>query len=262
MRANVFARTLAERGRATLLYALGMAAVVAMYLGVFPSMQDQMAGYLDAVPEALMSFLGNGNLADAAGYIGMTVFGVFGPVVIVAAGSTWAAGAIAGEEEAHTLSLLLTTPQSRVAVAVHKLAAIVVALALVVTAVFAALWAMSTALDLQVGVSGLLAGSMHLFALGLFAAGLAFAVGAGLGNRALALGLSLGVVVLGFVMSGMAGYVDGLDVLASVSPFHWYSGSSPVENGVAWGYLGLLVGFAVAFAAAGVWRFDRRDLRT
>lgn len=262
MLANVFVRTLAERTRATVLFAVGIAAVTAMYLGVFPSMQDQMAAYMDAVPESIMAFLGGSDLATPAGYIGSTVFGVFGPVIIVAAGATWAASAIAGDEEAHTLPLVLSAPQSRTAVALQKLAAIALALALICAVAFVSLEAMSAALDIDVSASQLLAGVVHLYGLGLFSAGLSFAIGAAGGSRAMALGVTLAVVVAGFVLSGVAGYVEGLDLLAQISPFHWYSGADPVQDGVAWGHLALLFGFAAAFAVAGIARFNARDLRT
>jgi ABC-2 type transport system permease protein len=51
-----------------------------------------------------------------------------------------------------------------------------------------------------------------------------------------------------------------VDWLRRMSPFYWYAGTEPVRHGVAWGWLALLYGLALLVAAAGIWRFDRRDL--
>ena len=259
MLTSVFRATLHDRLRATVLFALGIAAVTAMYVSVFPSFQDQMAGYADAMPEALAAFMGS-DFATPAGYLHSTIFTILGPVLFIAAAVTFGAAAIAGEEENHTLPVLLSAPVSRVRLALEKLGAVVLALTVLTLVLFVMLVALVAAFDIDLSAGRLLAATVHLHALTLLAAALAFAVGAGLGRRAIALGVAAGVVVLGFVMEGVAGMVDGLTALEWLSPFYWYAGTEPVRNGVAWSWLGVLYALAAAVAAAGVWRFDRRDL--
>lgn len=98
MLGNVFVRTLADRRRSLIVFALAIVAVTAMYVGVFPSFQDQMAGYADAMPEGMAAFMGD-DFASPAGYLSSTIFRILGPVLLVAAAVTWAAATIAGEEE-------------------------------------------------------------------------------------------------------------------------------------------------------------------
>lgn len=259
MNATILRRTVLDRRRATLLFAIATVAVSSMYISLFPSMQDQMAGYADALPEALRSFIGS-EFADASGYLHSTIFTILGPVLLVSAGVVWGAGAIAGEEETGTLSLLLSVPVSRKRVAGEKAAAIVLALTVLALVVLATLLAWVAALDVDVAASGVAAATLHLHALAVFAAGLAFGVGAALGRKSTAIGTAAGVVVAGFVMSGVGGLVDGGGWLQDLSPFYWFNGTVPIENGVAPGGLLLLYGLGVLAAVAGAWRFDRRDL--
>jgi ABC-2 type transport system permease protein len=261
MFANVFVRTLADRGRAMLLYSIGLTAVAALYLSVFPAMQDTMATYAAEAPEALMGFLGEADLAQPAGYLGATMFGVFGPLVVVAAAAVWGAGAIAGEEERGTLALLLTVPVARVRVATEKLGAVVVATAVIVAATFVAVAVFTPVFGLDVALPRILAVTLHLLALGLFVVGVAFGLGAATGSRTLALGGSLGIVALSFVTNGVAGFTDGLGWLRWISPYAWYAAEVPIEQGVSWGHVALLVGLGAAAALAGILRVDRRDLR-
>jgi ABC-2 type transport system permease protein len=256
---SVFTATLHDRLRATVLFGIGVAAVTSMYVSVFPSFQDQMAGYAEAMPEALAAFMGS-DFVSPAGYLHSTIFTILGPVLFVAAAVTFGAAAIAGEEENRTLPVLLSVPVSRVGMTLQKLGAITLALTALALVLFAMLVGLVSAFDIDLAAGRLLAATVHLHALTLLAASLAFAIGAAFGRKAIALGVAAGVVVLGFVIDGVAGMVDGLGALQWLSPFYWYAGTEPVRNGIAWGWLALLYAVAAAVAAVGIWRFDRRDL--
>lgn len=260
MLANVFTRTLTERSRTTLVYAIALGLLAAMYVGVYPSIADQMGGYVESLPEALTAFIG-ADYTTPQGYLHSTIFTVLGPLLLVGAAVTYGASAIAGEESDHTLALVLSTPVSRVRLAWQKLAALCLALTLVAIALLAVLVALSTALDLDLPAGDVAAATLHLHALALFACGIAFGVGAATGTKVAGQTVAAGIVVLGFVLAGVAGLVDGLDWVRAVSPFHWFNGNQPIANGVSWGHLALLYGFGAAAAAAGTAVFDRRDLR-
>jgi ABC-2 type transport system permease protein len=260
MLASIYTLSLQRRIRSTLLLSVALTAVSFMYLGLYPSFADQMEAYMEAVPEAVLAFLGGGSLATPAGYLGSTVLGVFGPLIVVGAASTWSAAAIGGEEGDHTLALLLSAPVSRRRVALHKLAAILTALTVLLIVLAAALWAVTASFDIDLTLGAIGAGVLHLYALGLFAAGVTFGVGAATGRRTMALAVGVGIVVAGFVFAGAAGPIEGLQDALWLSPYHWYNGGAPVEHGPAWGSLALLVGVGAAAAATGIARFERRDV--
>jgi len=257
-RSSVFARTLADRLRATGLFAAGVVAVAAVYVSMYPPMADEIAVYAESVPEVLAVLMGE--IADPAGYLHATIFALLGVVLLVAAAATFGAAAIAGEEEAATLPLLFTVPISRLTVAVHKLAGLAVAVTVLAAVLFAAVTALVVGLGIDVPAANIAAGTLHLHAFALFALGLAFGIGAATGRRAPSLAVTLGVVVAGYVLHGVAHLLDGFEALRWVSPFYWSAGTEPVVNGPAWGWLALLYTAAAVAAAAGIWRFTRRDL--
>ena len=63
-----------------------------------------------------------------------------------------------------------------------------------------------------------------------------------------------------YVCSSFLPQFNGFAWVKHVSPFAWYLDGQPLRNGLNWVYCGLLVGVGALFAAAGVWRFRRRDL--
>jgi ABC-2 type transport system permease protein len=261
MLANVFTFTLRRRARSTLLLCLALALVSLLYLGLWPSFEDTMQEYVEAMPEAVMAFLGDASMTDAAGYLQSTVFGVFGPIMIVGAAVSWGSGAIAGEEADHTLPLLLSAPVARLRLALEKVGAILTAMAVLLVALFGALVVIDAAFSLGIPSAGIAAGVVHLGGLGLFAGGVAFGIGAATGRKSAAMAAGIGLVVAGFVLAGAARPIDGLDWLLWLSPYHWYNGQVPVqEAAVAWGSVGLLVGFGALAAGVGLWRFRHRDL--
>jgi ABC-2 type transport system permease protein len=259
MLSSVFTHTVGDRLRATVLFALGVVAVAAMYVSVYPAMAEEMAVYAEAIPEGLAAFMGS-EFAEPGNYLHGTIFNLLGPLVLVAAAVTFGAAAIAGEEEARTLPALFTVPVSRLRVAAQKLGALVLAITALAAVLFAIVTVLVAAFDIDVAVGRILAASVHVHALGLFALGLSFGVGAAFGRRAAALAVSAGIVVAGYVLQGVANLVEGFDALRWVSPWYWSAGTEPVVHGVAWGWLALLYAAAAVFAAAGMWRFDRRDL--
>ena len=256
---SIYWHSIGSRLRSVLGYGIAAIAVTAMYVSVFPSFQEQMVGYADAMPEGMAAFMGN-DFASPAGYLQSTIFTIMGPLVVVASAVTWGAAAIAGEEEDRTLPLLLSAPVPRLALARQKLAAVLSTVTVIAGIVCVALLATVAAAGLDVPAGNVVAGALHLHALGVFAAGVALGVGAATGRRVLATGVSAGAVLGGFALSGVASMLDA-EALRWLSPFYWFNGSEPIRNGVDWLRLALLYGFGAAAAAAGLARFNRRDLR-
>lgn len=256
---NVYWHSIGSRLRSVAGYAIAAVAVTTMYVSVFPSFQDQMAGYAEAMPRGMAAFMGN-DFASPAGYLQSTIFTVMGPLLVVASAVSWGAGAIAGEEENRTLPLLLSTPIPRLRLARQKLAAVLSTVTVIAATICVALLVIIAAAGLDVPAGNVVAATLHLHALGVFAAGLALGVGAATGRRPLAAGVAAGAVIAGFVLSGVASMLDA-QAVRWLSPFYWFNGSEPIRNGVDWLRLALLYGLGGAAAVAGLHRFDRRDLR-
>lgn len=159
-----------------------------------------------------------------------------------------------------TLQLLLTAPLPRARLALEKGAAVLLGITALAVVLFVALLFMVAAGNMDVPTSHLLAATLHLHGLAVFAAGIGLGVGAATGRRPLALALGTGIVVAGFVVSGISVLVEGLEPLRWASPFYWFNGSEPIRNGIHWGGLALLYATGLAAGGLGILRFTRRDL--
>jgi ABC-2 type transport system permease protein len=64
----------------------------------------------------------------------------------------------------------------------------------------------------------------------------------------------------GFFGNNLGPAVEGLAWLRDVSPFHYFSGGTPLRNGIQLTDLAVLAVASAALVVAGGLRFDRRDI--
>ncbi len=256
----IFTDVLAGQLRSFVLWGLALGGVAAMYTSFWPLMDTaEMAGLLDSMPEALIQAMGYDRIGTPGGYITSTVYGLVGPALLLVYAISKGARLIAGEEEDGTLELELTAPVSRLRVYFERLAALWVLLLGLTTILGLSTYTLVLILKMAVPATNVLAGTLGLllFLLGMGTS--AFAVGATFGRRALALGLGSALAVAAFMLNAIGPVVD-LAWMSAISPFSWYLGENPLDNGFdVFGLLRLAIIPPVA-AAAGWVRFLRRDL--
>lgn len=252
---------LRDQRRPLLLWGMAVAGVTAMYVGFWPAMGEgaEIEAFIQNMPEALVQALGYDQIATPAGYLRSTIYGLLAPVLLLV--FTIGAGArmIAGQEEDGTLELELTAPVARRHVFVERVLAMwvnVIAFVAVVTAVTLGLVA---ALDIQVGITGILTAGAGLLLLVLGFGTLAMAVGAATGRRTYALAAGAGSAFVSFIFDAI-GPAIGADWMTAMSPFSWYIGVNPLVEGISLTHVGLLAALPLLAGALGLAIFDRRDL--
>ena len=194
MSATVLTRTLADQRRSLLVWAGSAMALVAMYVAVWPSLEGQpsMSDFLDQMPEAMRSlFAASGaDMSTPVGYVQIELLSFMGPLLVIGYAVSAGVGAVAGEEERHTLDLLLTTPVGRPGVVLERFAAMVLG-TLGIAAVLGAsliLEGRLTGLDLPVGDTARRCCTSAL--LGVVFGSLALALSASTGHAALSRGVA------------------------------------------------------------------------
>jgi ABC-2 type transport system permease protein len=259
---SVFTKTLWDQRRGIIGWSIGIAAVGVMYAAFYPSMANpEMAAAMEAFPEGMLDALGFTDITSPAGYLGGTTYGLLGPVLMIIFASTMGAGAIAGEEEAGRLDVLLAHPISRASVLAQRAASLVVAVVVAGAVLFVAIVAAAGPAEYdEIGVANLAAATAQLVALGAFFGVLAMAAGAVTGRRSLALATVAAIGIVGYFANTLGPSIEALSWSRDVSPFHFYSGGQPLVNG--WqpvDGLVLLVAAAV-LVGVGVVGFQRRDV--
>lgn len=263
---SIFAKTVWERRRSIVWWMLGLAALAAITAAFYPSIRNDAASFedlFDAFPEPLLALFGVDDvdaLLTATGLINSRLYAGVGPVIVAVLGISLGTSAIAGEEEAGTLDLLLAQPVTRTQIVVEKLVAAAVLITMVVAALFLALSALNPIFELELGFGGILAANV---ALGLFAlvfASFALAVGAVTGNRGLTIGVSAAVTGALFFLNGLAPLIDELRWLQRLTPYYWLQDPNPLANGFDLLALAILLMISVALVGLAIWGINRRDI--
>ena len=172
---SAFLKTLRDARRATAWWSIGLIAMTALMVAVYPSVRDnpELNKMVEDYPAAFKAFFGLGENVDytsAIGYLNSELFSFMVPLLLLIAAIGAGARATAGEEERGTLDLLLANPVSRRRVVLEKLAALIVE----VTFLALVLW---LALVAGVAVIGMNVSAAHLAAATVSAALLAVSFG-------------------------------------------------------------------------------------
>lgn len=260
----VLSGVLTEQRRSLVVWALAVVAVSSFYISFYPSIGESpaMQEVVDSMPAGLAEALGYDQISSAAGYIGATVYGLLGPVLLLVFGLGVGARLIAGEEEAGSLELEVTHPIGRMRLAGERFAAIVVDLLLLVSAVAVATVALVVGLDLDVELGNVLAGATGLYMFTLAFASVSFAIGAATGRRAVALGATAGIAVLAYLANGIGPQIEGGRWMETISPWFWYLGKDPLMNGFDLGGLALLAAVVAVAVPVALISFANRDFGT
>jgi len=261
---SIGTKTIRDQRRALLGWAIGIVAIVLMYASVYPNIRQnaaQLRNYVENLPEAFKAVIGEStDFTTPTGYLRTEVFSIMAPLLFLIYAIGSGARATAGEEEAGTLDLLLSTPLRRRRVLAEKYVAMLAGLALLGVVLFASIALLGPAFDLVVGLPELASASLTCVLLALAFGSVSLALGCALGRRGLALGITSTIAVATYVVNVIAPTVESIESLRYLSPFFYYLEPGPLEHGIDVGYAAVLAGIsAVAYVVAHL-SFERRDL--
>lgn len=255
----IFSALLLQQRRSLMLWGLALAAIAVMYISFYPSLGESYSGFVDDLPEGLVTALRYDTIGTAPGWITSTVYGLLGAVLLLVFAIGSGARLLAGEEESGTLELEATSPVPRRRILAERLGALTAIIAVLVMVLTLTTWIMVTALNMDVSFTAILAASVGLFLLILGFGSIAFAIGAATGNRALAIASAAALATVAYMFNALGPVVE-VGWMSSVSPFNWYLGNDPLANGFDWVGLTKLVSTPLLAATAATFTFPRRDL--
>ena len=259
---NILTKTLWDTRRALLGWTIGATAVGVMYAAFYPAIKaPEYAEMMESFAPEMMEALGFTDIVSPAGYLGSTTFGILGPVLLIIFGAWFGTRAVAGDEDAGKLDVLLAHPVARWQIVVQRFGSLVVAAIGICLVLFAALVAISGPAEFgEIGTANLFAGAMHLAALTIFFGSLALAIGAATGSRGLATAVVAIVGVVGYFGNTMSSQIPEIAWARDISPFHYYAGGRPLANGLQALDLAVLAAVTIVVVAIGTVAFNRRDV--
>jgi beta-exotoxin I transport system permease protein len=259
---GLLAKTVRDQRRALIGWGVGLAGIATMYAAFYPSVvksASALKGYLENMPDAFKSLVG-GDFTSPAGYLRSETFSTLGPILFLVFAVGAGARAVAGEEEAGTLDLLLSTPIRRRHVVTDKFLAMTLTAAALAAVLLGTLALVGPPFDLDVPFADLAAACLMLFLLGLAFGSIALAVGCASGHKGLATGLTGAVATATFIVNVLAPSVSALEPLRPLSPFRWYLEPDPLLTGVHVENVAVLLGVTAVAVAVAYVTFERRDL--
>ncbi len=261
MLANVFTKSLKDRQVATLVGVIGVISVAVLGLWAYSDLDDQIAELYGGLPEGFLALIGLEVITDAGTLILGEIANLMAPMVLSGLAISMGAAAVAGEERRGTIGILLGNPKSRVSVLISKAAAMIVLVT--IGAALAGLGSGLTAAAFGTDSSSLHfpAAMLHVTVIALFFGFLALFLGSWTGSSSIATGVSTGVLLISFLAAGLLPLIDSLSNVTKIFPWYYFNSSGPLQNGIDWGHLAVLLVSIAVLGTGAVVGVRRRDLK-
>ncbi len=261
---NVFLKTLYDHRRSLLWWAVGLLCYAAMIAGLYSSVKSlpDLNQMIELAPKELMAaFIGNmKDITSPAGYLNSQIFFFLAPLLFLIFAVGQGSAALAGEEEAGTLDLLLANPVSRPRVVLEKLGALMLMIAGLAAVLWGGLAAGAAFARIEISVGRMAEATVSVALLGLVFGALALAIGCATGSRSLSTGVTSALALATYLLNALGSIVAGLEPYRKLSPFYYQSAADPLVNGLNWGHAAMLIVLVVIFGAVALASFQRRDL--
>ncbi len=262
---NVFSKTLWDRRHSAIWWTLGMVAMTAWLVAVYPVIRDSdaMQSFLDDFPPELMAMFGIDPdvYLTGAGYLQAQLFSFIAPIILITFAVGFGVSATAGEERSGTMDMLLSLPLTRRSIILQKATAMILLAGILSIAIAVTLIVLDPVVGLKLSIGGIAAVTIGLWLLGITFGGVAMSIGAFTGSPSTAGGLAGFLAILAWLVTSFSAIFDWLEIPSKLSPFSWYLDGLPLLNGFSSGQIWLAVAGGGTIVLAAV-LFAKRDIAT
>ncbi len=258
MLTSVFSKAVRDRWIGATLAGVGIGLLFAFSMLVY---RDIDLSIYDTLPEFVLAIVNIPEGGNAGILAFSAVYGTVGALALAGFAVSLGSASVAGEERNGTLGLLLGNPRSRTHVLISKLLALTLLVGLTTLLLWAAALISPSLMDVDVTDLHVGAFMLHIYVNALFYGLLAALIGAATGSSSVASGATAAIMGISFIAAGVLPLVEGAGDIARIFPWHYYDSGQPLNNGVDWGDLAVLLGLAAVFVVGSVLGFNRRDLK-
>jgi len=259
---RIWIKTLSEYQGLMIITAYVMFLTMGLLMGpMYLAIDDTLAAFMDAAPEALLALIGNADMSTPEGWFQGETFSIMAPAAVMLITASIGAKALAGEEANRTMGLLLANPIKRSTVVIEKTIAMIIGA--IVIALFTWLGVVLGSVISGLGMSWVNIGATAILValLGLVFGAVALLIGAITGRVRHAIYGTIGIAFACYLVEGFFPQSQVLAGWERWTPWHYYLSSDPLNNGLNWSHAGILAGLFVVLVGAAVWAWNRRDLR-
>lgn len=244
-------------------WAIGLVLYAGFIILLFPQFVEPMQNINFADIPFYEAF---GDFSDLASFEGFFVTQLLGylPILLGVYGIMAGVGALAGEEDEGTLELILTLPLKRWQLVTAKAIAIalVILIILIIMGVSNGLFLemIRSQIETETTFADVTLATIAAWPLCAFFALLGLWLGAYLPNRKTGNIIGVVVVVYTYFGNNLGGLMEILEKTQPFMPFYYYQGRDILENGIAWGDVGILLVAAAFCLILAILSFQRRNV--
>jgi len=258
---------LRKRRTAVIGWGIGMAIYNVYVMALYPSIGEQFGTLLNNMNVDAPLFQMFGDMAGMATFRGFFNLYImeYVPLVLAIYAIINGTGALAGEEEAGTLELLLSLPLPRWQIVLIKAVAMMVAVMLIVLISAAAAVITFVAMEAEIGTTDVttvdvMVALLYSWPLVMVYMMLALFLGAFLPSRRSAAIVVTVVLIVSFFGNNLAALSGTLETVQPLFPFHYYDGMDILSGQIEQDALLTLLGAIVVFLALAIISFQRRNV--
>jgi ABC-2 type transport system permease protein len=255
-----FSKAVMDRLLLATIVGLGVGAMGLSMGPMWLALEDIIGEMLSQFPKELLSIAGGADMATASGWYTGEMYSIVVPFAIMFVAVSSAARAFGGEMENETIGLVMSTPTRRTRLAVDKIAAMVIHVALASGLVGLMVWMGVAVSGIDIAVSNIFAISFMVALLSVIVGGIAMMVSIFAGRGVMAILVGMLVAVVMYAWSSFVPLADAVADLAWLSPWHHYIATDPMGSGIDWASAALLAVLAAIPLVASVYLFKRRDI--
>ena len=249
---------------AGLLVVLGvvMFAVMGLLMGpIYQQMSPQLETASQSMPPVLLQVWGATDMASPTGFYWGETMSLMAPTAVIVAGAA-VASRLGADEHSGQLGLVLSTPVRRIRLLGSAAAAQATLITIVAVLTGLGVWGGARLGGMNLTAEHIAGATVHLLALGLCMGAVSMLGVAAFGTPSAGTWAAAGVGVVGYALNITLPMNSGYVTWARISPFYWYGAVQPLENGVDWGHVAILMAGTLVLLAVSFFLFARRDLHS
>jgi ABC-2 type transport system permease protein len=261
---EILLKSLRDQQRGLFWWFIGIVALMFVTVLLYPSIgaAPEMEQLFEDLPPAVQVFIGDiADITSPEGYLNSQLFALVVPILFMIYGIAQGSGAIAGEESAGTMDLLLANPVPRTQVVIEKFGAMLAGGMVLALANVIGIGIGVVIVDMEIGLGRVSEATLAALLVGYLFGALALMLGAATGKRGISIGISVGAGIVTYLLNGFALIVSWLEPYRYLSPFHYYMDNDPLTNGLNLIDSLVLTLVTVIFLAIAIITFQRRDVQ-
>ena len=271
MLSRILTKAIYDQKRSLIYWNLGTVLLVFLVMTMYPAVQEAGEGFndlMDALPEEMKALFYGGSsdvgISTPAGWLNIEVYGLMLPFILIIYGIINAVNSIAGEESNGTLELLVTTPISRVQIAIEKFLAILLGMIVISSLYTLTVILFKNSFEMNsLQSSVIISAGFEVFILAIGYMAISYAIGAITGNKGLTLGLSFLITIVSYLWNGFHKFLpDVLESTNNLSLFKYYSSIDTSNTSIDITELLVVSGLSLIIVSISIAIFKNRDLTT